>query len=259
MPVSVMSQSYPSEEPPLEPPPLEALVFDDGVPLESPRHRQQMNVLVDSLELAWVERRDFYVGGNMFFYYSEVQSRRNDFRGPDVFVALGVERRERKGWVVWLEGGKTPDVIIELTSPSTAAIDHGEKKKLYERLKIGEYFIYDPFEGTLEGFELDAVRRCYREKVLDERGRLACVQLGLTLGVVPSRLWETEAPWLRWLDEQGAVLLHPLEAALREVAKAERAEALADQAEERADQAEARARRAEERLAEYDRRSGPGR
>jgi len=28
-----------------------------------------------------------------------------------------------QGWVVWKEGGRYPDVIVELMSPSTAKID----------------------------------------------------------------------------------------------------------------------------------------
>ena len=50
--------------------------------MENPKHRTQMNILIDSLELAWEARDNFYVGGNMFFYFSELQSRSNDFRGP---------------------------------------------------------------------------------------------------------------------------------------------------------------------------------
>lgn len=64
--------------------------------MESARHRQQMSLLVDSLEDSWRERDDFYVGGNMFLYFSAAQVRNNDFRGPDVFVVLNTTRRERK-------------------------------------------------------------------------------------------------------------------------------------------------------------------
>ena len=48
--------------------------------METERHRHQMNLLIDSLAEAWNDRDDFYVGGNMFVYYSELQAKRNDFR-----------------------------------------------------------------------------------------------------------------------------------------------------------------------------------
>src|SRR6185436_15242740 len=90
------------------PPNSDALIFDDGEPMESARHVQQMIVLIESLSYAWRERQDFYVGGNMFLYFSETQSRANDFRGPDVFVVLDTTQRERRAWVVWEENGKAP-------------------------------------------------------------------------------------------------------------------------------------------------------
>jgi hypothetical protein len=67
----------------------------------------------------------------MFVYFSQLQVKRNDFRGPDVFVALDVERKERKSWVAWEEGGRLPDVVIELTSDSTRHVDHVDKKRTY--------------------------------------------------------------------------------------------------------------------------------
>ena len=84
------------------------LPYDDGIPMETPRHRFQMNLLIESLDVRWADRDDFYVGGNMFVYFSPDQVRSHDFRGPDLFVVLDVTRRERKSWVVWQEG-KGPD------------------------------------------------------------------------------------------------------------------------------------------------------
>ncbi|RKZ39475.1 MAG: Uma2 family endonuclease, partial [Candidatus Parabeggiatoa sp. nov. 3] len=40
----------------------------DGVPMETERHKKQMDLLVDSLE-PWLGERG-YVGGNMFVYFS---------------------------------------------------------------------------------------------------------------------------------------------------------------------------------------------
>lgn len=67
------------------------LIFDDGEPLESNRHRIGMNVLIRSLQQAWTDRDDYFVGGNMFVYYSRTQARNRDFKGPDFFVVLNVD------------------------------------------------------------------------------------------------------------------------------------------------------------------------
>jgi Uma2 family endonuclease len=209
------------------PPPRSAeLVCDDGEPMDSARHRQQMQLLIDSLEYAWRDRTDYYAGGNMFLYFSEEQVRNNDFRGPDVFVVLGTTRKERRAWVVWEEDGKTPDVIIELLSESTERVDRGEKMRLYGRvLKVGEYFLFDPWSGVFEGYDLDGVRGTYAPKSPDEQGRLRCDQLGLLLGKARGTLSGVEADWLRWIDANGNVLPLPREVVDAEAQRADRAEA----------------------------------
>ena len=86
------------------PPTEDELPSDDGVPMETLRHRLQMNLLIEPIELAWADRDDFFVSGNMFVYFRLNQVMDYDFRGPDFFAVLGVPKRERKSWVVWQEG-----------------------------------------------------------------------------------------------------------------------------------------------------------
>ncbi len=125
----------------------------DGVPMETERHKKQMDLLVDSLE-PWLGERG-YVGGNMFVYFSPNQLKNEEFKGPDVFVTLGLSNKERKSWVVW-EEGKSPDVVIELLSKSTAKKDKTLKKDVYQnQLKVAEYFWFDPFHpDDFQGFKL---------------------------------------------------------------------------------------------------------
>lgn len=65
------------------PSPPTDLIFDDGEPLESNRHRVAMNVLIRSAQQFLLPRPDSFVGGNMFVYYSRQQAMNRDFRGPD--------------------------------------------------------------------------------------------------------------------------------------------------------------------------------
>ena len=68
----------------------------------------------------WQGRTDFFVGGNMFLYYSLQQVRNRDYKGPDFFVTTEVDGpRERRSWIVWEENGRYPDMIVELLSPSS--------------------------------------------------------------------------------------------------------------------------------------------
>lgn len=197
------------------------LPYDDGTPMDSDRHAAQIELLKECLRLAWAGR-DFFVGGTMFVYFNRDQIRTRDFRGPDVFVVLDVPRRERRSWVVWDEG-KAPDVVIELLSDTTAAVDRGEKKLVYQdRLRVPEYYWYHPFTREFAGWLLKD--GAYIPIEPDEAGRLISPRLGLAL-----RIWEGEyagisAPWLRWATLDDALLLTGEERAEREQSRAERLE-----------------------------------
>ena len=222
---------------PIRPPPRgEDLPCDDGVPLETERHRHQMNLLIDTLKDAWADRDDFFVGGNMFVYYSEAQARNNDFRGPDVFVVLDTVKKERKSWVAWEENGRLPDVIVEIVSETSEKTDRVDKLALYEKvLRVPEYFLFDPFSFRLDGFALDARGGRYAPLAPNEHGWLWSERLGLWVGKSHGWFQEIEADWLRWIDADGRVLPH---------------------AQERAEQEKQRADMLHERLAAYERKYG---
>ena len=71
--------------------------------LESYFHVIQLILLLESLELLWKDRTDFFAAGNMTVYFSPRQLETEHFRGPDFFVVLGTERKPRKSWCVWEE------------------------------------------------------------------------------------------------------------------------------------------------------------
>ena len=79
------------------PAPPTDLIFDDGEPLETNRHRIAMNVLIRSLKNGCASLQDVFVGGNMFIYYSAKQARNRDFKGSCFFVVLGVDTQSVKG------------------------------------------------------------------------------------------------------------------------------------------------------------------
>jgi Uma2 family endonuclease len=239
----------------INPPPID-LIFDDGEPMESNRHRIGMNVLIRSLQQAWNDRNDFFAGGNMFVYYSEIEVKNRDFRGPDFFAAIGVDgTKERQGWVVWQEEGHYPNVIVELMSSSTADIDTGVKKDIYEqKFQTSDYFVFNPFEpNSLQGWSLDRSSR-YQELVPNERGWLWSERLGFWLGTWSGTIDRETAVWLRFYDESGNLILLPEEVAQQqaEVAQqqAEMAQQQAEVAQQQAEQERLRADRLAAKLRE---------
>lgn len=188
-------------------------LWSDEPTLESDFHRDQIDLLIRLLKRYWASRNNFYVTGNLTIYYNEQQLKSQDFRGPDFFVVLDTELKERKSWVVWGEGGKYPNLIVEILSKSTARVDKGEKKALYQNtFRTPEYFWLDPDTLELTGFRL--MGKAYQPIAPSPEGRLWSEQLELYLGIANQRL--------RFFTPDGALILTAEEAELEERQRAER-------------------------------------
>jgi Uma2 family endonuclease len=236
---------------------LHELPEEDEVPLESYYHRLQINLLHELTYQLLKNRTDFYCGGNMFLYYDLqqaegviqfVQGQRPSapYKGPDFFVVLGgVDgTKDRKRWVVWHEGGRYPDVIIEITSPSTKSKDTKDSLLLYSKVfRTREYYWYDEGSGELVGYRLQGDD--YVPIVPSARGWLWSEVLGVWLGVSDAPFLGWRYRWLRFYREDGSLV--PTNA---ELAEAERQRA--EQECQRAEQERLLREQAERRLAELE-------
>ena len=155
--------------------------------MESSLHYAQLALLVSCLEWLWQDRTDFFIGANLTIYFSRQQLKNRDFRGPDFFLVKNTEKRPRKSWVTWEEGGQYPDIIIELLSDSTAKMDRTLKKALYQdRFRTPEYIWFSPETLELQGYRLTG--QTYEEIDLDESGYLWSEVLTLYIGVADGQL-----------------------------------------------------------------------
>ena len=162
-------------------------LWSDEPPLESDFHRDQIDLLIRILRWWWRERADVYISGNLTIYYNQEQLKTRDFRGPDFFVVLGAEKKERKSWVVWGENGLYPHFILEILSPSTKRVDKQLKKELYQTtFRTPDYFWFDPNTLEFQGFHL--VDGNYQAIQPTEQGWLWSQQLELFLGIFGNKL-----------------------------------------------------------------------
>jgi Uma2 family endonuclease len=123
-----------------------------------------------------------YVASDMFVYYEEGVPWRKF--AADAMVIKDCDTRRRRIFKIW-EEGRVPNAVFELVSRGTKRDDLEFKPGLYERLGIGEYFLYDPLgeeiRPQLQGYRLSAVG--YEPIRPDSAGRLHSHELGLWLRV----------------------------------------------------------------------------
>ena len=115
---------------------------------------------------------DVVVGGDIFIYYQEGNPQVRV--APDCFVVFGVdvESFERNNTYLMWDVGKQPDFVMEIGSPSTTRSDLGDKRELYARLEIGEYWRFDPTGGDHYGEPLVG------ERLVDGEYRRLAMEVG---------------------------------------------------------------------------------
>ena len=181
------------------------LPYEDGEPLESHWHRLQINLsAMCSTSIGRGAR--IFLPAVICSCITAWSRPVTAIEGPDFFVVKGVDRsRQRCSWIVWQEGGRYPDVIIELLSPTTIEEDSGPKKELYEQVfKTFEYFCVNPDGHALQGWRLVETR--YVAIQPNERGWLWSESLQLWLGFQEGHFQGTPDMWVRFFTPSGALV-----------------------------------------------------
>ena len=214
----------------------------DGKPMAvSDMHREVLIWTLQALEAHFTQYPDVYISGDIMMYDIEGPLRRAI--SPDVLVAYGLGRKQRRTYKVW-EEGKPPDFVMELSSAGTYQNDLTGKVEHYAKMGIQDYFLYDAeyqyLPTPLMGFRL--VNDIYVAIPPDADGGLHSEVLGLDFHLRDGRLGIYDPVAGQWLQ----TLAEAAEArAVQADSRAETAEARAVQADSRAETAEARAAQAE--------------
>jgi Uma2 family endonuclease len=168
----------------------------------SPGNERQsdLSLWLASLIRYWGDRHRL---GRTYIPNYSVKLNETTAREPDVFFV----RAEHMGRVhgTFVEGAA--DLIVEVISPSTGAVDRGAKYYEYEGAGVPEYWLVDPRRERVEVYHLSARGDCERVHLGDPEILRSEVLAGMEIPV--AWLWQNPLSPLDevidvWLDQRRA-------------------------------------------------------
>ena len=210
----------------------------DGKPMaDTDLHLYWIKRVQDMLETYFSRDPGVYISGNIMMY--DIKGPTRTAISPDILVCFGIGQKFRRTYKVW-EEGKPPDFVMEFSSNRTYRNDLDEKMAHYARMKIPEYFLYDPdrryLPSPLLGFRL--VEGTYVEIAADVDGGIRSEILALNFHLMEDGLALYDPRSERWLQTR----------AEQEAERAEHAEERAEQEAAARQKAEAEVARLQEEL-----------
>src|SRR5207253_1075502 len=97
------------------------------------------------LDAMFAPDANVFVAGDLLWY--PVENEPTIRMAPDIMVAFGRPRGDRRSYLQWKENGIAPQVVFEILSPGNRAREMANKWDFYERYGVEEYYIYDPDRG----------------------------------------------------------------------------------------------------------------
>lgn len=208
-------------------PNIDALVIEDGKPMDSIFAEKQARLLTEPLYNSWAgpgEGREFIALANVGLFFAE----KAKALVPDVMLSLDVpanrdlRRKENRSYLMWVMG-KPPNVVMEFVSDNTGG-EEGRKHRAYARIGVTYYVVLDPRNILKRGVLLAFSLRDGTYEPIDPV-LFPGIGLGVRLG---EGVYEGHSgQWLRWIDPAGNLI---------------------PTGRERADEIEERARKAEDRI-----------
>ncbi len=140
--------------------------YCDGQPMADNTEQYRWIVIIkENLELLFADVEDVFIAADLFWL--PVKGNKTIKNAPDVMVVFGRPRGKRLSYMQCEENNIVPQVVFEIRSPSNKPKDLREKFDFYQQYGIEEYYLYDPHNFTLDGWQ----RRGQRlEPILNMKG-----------------------------------------------------------------------------------------
>jgi len=130
----------------------------DGKPMaESTEQYRWIVMIKENLEILFADQPDIFIAADLFWYPVQVKTSPVPHQAPDVMVVFGRPKGMRRSYQQWKEENLPAQVVFEILSASNKTREGIEamefKYDFYEQYGVEEYYIYDPDEFTLEGWQ----------------------------------------------------------------------------------------------------------
>ncbi len=221
------------------------LITEDDEPVDNMFSAKQQRLLVEPLYASWTpppgegiegSSRNFLADANVGIFFSVGEQP----LVPDMFLSLDVKVNpewfdaQHRSYFVW-RFGKVPDVVVEIVSNRKGG-EMEYKRKRYAQIGVQYYIVYDPYR-ILKGDDLYIYEIGFGKRY-QRRDDPTLPGIGLSVAVWQGIYEGAEAPWLRWCDEKGNLIVTGKERADEFKRRSDEAEHRASEAEHRASEAE---------------------
>lgn len=127
----------------------------DGQPMaDNTKQFRWIVVIKENLERLFANDANVFIAGDLLWYPVEGEPKRR--QAPDVMVVFGRPKGDRGSYRQWEEGDIAPQIVFEILSPGNRPGEMLRKLNFYQKYGVEEYYIYDPDDNELTGFERSA-------------------------------------------------------------------------------------------------------
>lgn len=124
----------------------------DGQPMaDNTKQFRWIVTIQGGIDALFRDNPNVFVAGDLLWYPVEGN---NTLRvAPDTMVVFGRPKGDRGSYLQWREDNIAPQVVFEVLSPGNSAKEMLKKLAFYDRYGVEEYYIYDPDDGELLGWQ----------------------------------------------------------------------------------------------------------
>ena len=124
----------------------------DGQPMADSTIQYKLIVTIkEGCELLLKDDPNVFIAADLLWY--PVEGRTDISQAPDVMVVFGRPKGDRRSYLQFREDNIPPQVVFEIRSFSDSQIKMNKKCSFYNRYGVEEYYLYDPQQNELTGWQ----------------------------------------------------------------------------------------------------------